>query len=394
MSHLRIASFFFLLGSALAQDTWKTWLNEGVRAFQSAHYREAVVAFQKSVDLSPTAVEPRLYLASSWMSQYIPGATSPENIEVAGNAERGFLAVLDLDPKNVPALESLATLKYLEAQGTPVPSEKLSQLDEARLWYLRVLEADPTRKEAHYSLGVIAWGSWYPAWNAARVQAGMRPDAPGPLVDSAVRADLRSRYDATLKDAIDHLNKALVLDPQYDDAMAYLNLLIREAADLAESPAACRTMIVEADAWVQKALDTRKAKAEQGGLPAAGGSGGGEGGGARLARPVQSPSEPASPPRRITVGGNVMQVKLISQTPPQYPGEAKQAGIEGEVLLQAIIGEDGSIVQLDVKSGHPTLSAAALEAVRQWKYTPTLLNGEPVEVVTLIHVNFVLGTSK
>lgn len=161
MSHLRIVAFFplilFLLrGTALAQDTWKAWLDEGVGAFKQAHYAEAAAAFQKSVNLNPSAVEPRLYLASAWMNQYIPGADSPENLQAANNAERGFLAVLDLEPRNVSALESLASLKYLQAQATQVVEDKLKPLDEARGWYLRLLKADPGKKEAHYSLGVIA----------------------------------------------------------------------------------------------------------------------------------------------------------------------------------------------------------------------------------------------
>jgi len=263
VSHLRIVAFFLILGSALAQDTWNAWLKEGVDAFKSGHYSDAVAAFQKSVDLNPSAVEPRLYLASAWMNQYIPGATSPENLQAANNAERGFLAVLDLDPRNVTALESLASLKYLESQAAQVLEDKLKPLDEARGWYLKVVEADPGKKEAHYSLGVIAWSTWYPAWNAARVKLGMRPDQPGPIADPTVRAELRGRYETTKLDGIDHLNKALALDPKYDDAMAYMNLIVREYADLSDSKPEYQRMIAEADAWIQKALDTRREKAEQ-----------------------------------------------------------------------------------------------------------------------------------
>jgi TonB family protein len=88
-----------------------------------------------------------------------------------------------------------------------------------------------------------------------------------------------------------------------------------------------------------------------------------------------------------------MESKLIFQTTAQYPADAKQARIEGDVVLTAIIAKDGRVMQLDVKSGHPLLACAAVEAVRRWQYQPTLLNGQPVEVVTSIHVNFVLGTS-
>jgi len=388
VSHLRLTAFFLILGSALAQDTWNDWLNEGVRAFKSGHYGEAAAAFQRSVDLNPSAVEPRLYLASAWMNQYIPGARSPENLQFASNAERGFLAVLDLDPRNITALESLASLKYLESQGTQVLEDKLKPLDEARGWYLKVVEADPGKKEAHYSLGVIDWAIWYPPWNAARTKLGMRPETPGPMADPAVRAELRSHYEATVLDGIDHLNKALAIDPQYDDAMAYKNLLLREYADLCNSKPEYEKLKAEADALVQKALDTRREKAEQSAR-----TGTIETTGPGIAAP-EPPTESRSTPKRITVGGGVMESMLTSRTPPKYPEDAKQARIEGDVLLTAIIARDGSVQQLDVKSGHPLLASAAVEAVMQWKYQPTLLNGQPVEVVTSIHINFVLDKSK
>jgi len=101
---------------------------------------------------------------------------------------------------------------------------------------------------------------------------------------------------------------------------------------------------------------------------------------------------PKAAPSRIRVGGNVQQAKLISQARPIYPPLAKQARIQGTVRLQAIIGKDGTIAQLELLSGHPLLSQAAMDAVRQWRYQPTLLNGEPVEVVTTIDVVFTLSS--
>jgi TonB family protein len=94
--------------------------------------------------------------------------------------------------------------------------------------------------------------------------------------------------------------------------------------------------------------------------------------------------------RRITIGGNVQQAKLISQPRPVYPPLAKQARISGVVQLQAILASDGTVKNLTVISGHPLLVPAALESVRQWVYQQTLLNGEPVEVMTQIDVNFTL----
>jgi len=96
-------------------------------------------------------------------------------------------------------------------------------------------------------------------------------------------------------------------------------------------------------------------------------------------------------PTRIRVGGNVQQANLIRKITPIYPPLAKQARISGTVRFTAIIGKDGAIQNLQLVSGHPLLVPAAQDAVKQWMYRPTLLNGEPVEVITQIDVNFTLS---
>jgi protein TonB len=104
------------------------------------------------------------------------------------------------------------------------------------------------------------------------------------------------------------------------------------------------------------------------------------------------PPPPKETPKRIVVGGNVQQARLINQARPIYPPLAKQARISGTVRLQAVIAKDGTIQELQVMSGHPLLVQSALDAVRQWRYHPTLLNGEPVEVATTIDVIFTLSS--
>ena len=107
---------------------------------------------------------------------------------------------------------------------------------------------------------------------------------------------------------------------------------------------------------------------------------------------VPSLPPPVAPPQApIRVGGQVAAAKLISQPKPVYPSLARQARIQGTVRLEAVISKDGAIENLTVVSGHPLLIPAALEAVRQWRYQPMLLNGEPVEVITTVDVNFTLG---
>jgi periplasmic protein TonB len=135
-----------------------------------------------------------------------------------------------------------------------------------------------------------------------------------------------------------------------------------------------------------------------GGVP--GGQMGGVLGGIIGSIPTAAPPPPPPPKQevvkpkevqRIRVGGNVQSAKLVKQPKPVYPPLAKQARIQGTVRFTAIIGRDGAIQNLTLVSGHPLLVPSATEAVRQWVYQPTLLNGEPVEVVTQIDVNFTLS---
>jgi protein TonB len=96
-------------------------------------------------------------------------------------------------------------------------------------------------------------------------------------------------------------------------------------------------------------------------------------------------------PQRIRVSQGVTQGMIIRRVQPSYPPLARQARIQGPVVLQAEIGKDGSIQNLHLISGHPMLAPAAIEAIKQWKYKPYILNGEPVEVETTITFNFTLS---
>ncbi len=126
-----------------------------------------------------------------------------------------------------------------------------------------------------------------------------------------------------------------------------------------------------------------------GGIP--GGQAGGVLGGIIGGTGSALPPPPKAAPSRIRVGGNVAAAKLIRQVTPVYPTIAKTAHISGTVILHAIIAKDGTIQELTYVSGPPLLMRNAMDAVRQWRYNPTLLNGEPVEVDTTISVVFTLG---
>lgn len=238
-------------------------LNKGVAAFKNAKYADAVEFFKRAIELDPTYPTAKLYLATAYMSQYIPGAESPENLAFAENAAKYFMEVLQDDPNNTTAIKSLASLAYQQSSGAPTVEQKLNRLDKAAEWYRKLIQVDPKEKEAYYSLGVIAWAKFYPQWMAARNKLGMKPDEPGPLKDKKVREELRAKYWDLIEDGIQNLRKSLEIDPEYDDAMAYLNLLHRERADLHAEVAEYKKDVDEADLWINKTLETRKIKAER-----------------------------------------------------------------------------------------------------------------------------------
>jgi len=105
---------------------------------------------------------------------------------------------------------------------------------------------------------------------------------------------------------------------------------------------------------------------------------------------VQISAPGSEPAPRIVVGANGQEAKLVKKVVPMYPPEARAVRIQGAVVLSALIGKDGTIQELRLVSGHPMLAPAAMEAVKQWQYAPTLLNGEPVEVSTQVTVSFTL----
>lgn len=238
-------------------------LNKGVASFKNAKYSESVEHFKTAVELDPKNPNARLYLATAYMSQYIPGAESPENLQNAQAAKDQFLKVLEQDPKSTLAVTSLASLHYSEAQGATGLEAKMKKLDEAKEWYTKLAAIDEKNKEAYYSLGVITWAKWYPQLATARAKLGMKPEDPGPIKDKKIKEELKAQYGPMVEDGLKNLQKALDVDPQYDDAMAYMNLLIRERADLVDTPEEYKKEIDIADNWVQKALDTKRMKAEK-----------------------------------------------------------------------------------------------------------------------------------
>ncbi len=254
------AGLALLAGTGCAKLQARDNLNKGVQAYKNAKYEEAINRFQKAVDLDPSLLNARLYLATAYANQYIPGADTEDNNRLANQAIDQFKKVLDMKPERdqqTTSLKGIASLYF-----------NMKKMDEAKQYHNRVSQVDPNDPETYYSVGVIDWTEAYQPRMEERAKLGLKPEEP--LKDKKVCGQLKTKNGAVVQDGIDNLKKALDLRPDYDDAMAYLNLMYREKADLECDDQAARSADLKtADEWVDKTMATKKAKAEK--QPATGG---------------------------------------------------------------------------------------------------------------------------
>ena len=226
-------------------------LNKGVQSYKNAKYEEAIEHFRQAVDLDPTLLNARLYLATAFAQQYIPGADAPDNNKFAEQAIEQYKEVLARDPKNANSVKGIAYL-YLQ----------MKRFNDAKEYYRKATELDPNDPEPYYSVAVIDWTQTYQPRMEERAKLGLKPEEP--LKDKKVCAALKQKNGANIQEGIDNLNKALQIRPDYDDAMAYMNLMYRERADLqCDDPAARAADLKAADDWVNKTFAIKKAKAEK-----------------------------------------------------------------------------------------------------------------------------------
>lgn len=231
-------------------------LNKGVNAFKNANYPQAVECFKRAIQLDPNFLNARLYLASAYMSQYVPGAESEENKRNAEAAMKGFMEVLDRDQNNSLAIESLGSLTFNQ-----------KKFDEAKDWYVKLIKVNSQKKEAYYNIAVIDWTRAFQPNTEVRAKIGMRPEEPGPIKDKKAREALREKSEPVIKEGIEMLQKALAIDPNYEDAMGYLSLLYRQQADIVDTVEESKRITAQADQWMQKTLDLKKKKAEGPAVP-------------------------------------------------------------------------------------------------------------------------------
>lgn len=273
-----------LFSTGCAKLKSRDQMNQGVQAYRNAHYAEAANHFKEAVELDPTNQNARLYLATSYMTQWVPGAQSADNKKNLEMAQQTFQQVLDKDPNNSLALASMASMSFNIASSKPNDQEKAAAMEDTRKWNERRIQADPKDSEAYYYLGVIDYNQSNPPIRAARLAdrqemmkeaakkkgkhaaeavAALRqaPESDAPIKDDKLRAELKDKYGKTINDGIDDLHKALDIDNENEDAMTYLGLLLRSKAALEDTPDAAKADIAEANKWADKALATKRMKA-------------------------------------------------------------------------------------------------------------------------------------
>ena len=192
----------------------------------------------------------RLYLATAYAQQYIPGVDSEENNRRGEQAIEQFKQVLGVYPgrdQQIGGLKGIASL-YLN----------MRKLDLAKEYQNRVTALDPTNTEAYYSIGVIDWTQGDQPDMEERAKLGLKGDDA--VEDKKVCSGLRDKNAELIEDGLGNLNNALRLRPDYDDAMAYVNLLYRQKADIECNPAASAADLRTAQDWVDKTMAAKKAK--------------------------------------------------------------------------------------------------------------------------------------
>jgi len=238
-------------------------LNKGVAAFKEAQFDKAVEFFKEAKELDPDLMNARLYLATAYASQYIPGAPSEENKRHGDEAIAEYKLVLEKDPNNLNAIDGLASILYQMA-GQPFDEKKF---EESKSFHQRHIALKPQDPSPYYSIGVIDWAIAYRGntemrqdYNKAHINKQVKDTDPLP---PDVRAAYTQKFGALVDDGIASLKKAIEINPEYDDAMTYLNLLYRRKADMDESTAERDALTKQADDLLDKVNEIKQKRAEQ-----------------------------------------------------------------------------------------------------------------------------------
>jgi tetratricopeptide (TPR) repeat protein len=229
-------------------------LNKGIKSYKNANYEQAINHFQEAVRLDENLKVAKLYLATAYAQQYVPGVDSKENMDNANQAIAEYNNVLGNDPQNINSIKGIGYL-YMN----------MKRWEDARQFYKKAIDLDPNDPELYYSIGFIDWSQAYKDAAEIKAAANMRvEDELKGKADQKYCDQIKAKDGAAVEEGMKMLQKAIDMREDYDSAMAYLNLLYRRKAnDMTCDDAQARAEYIKtANDWINKAMDARKKKAE------------------------------------------------------------------------------------------------------------------------------------
>jgi tetratricopeptide (TPR) repeat protein len=238
-------------------------LNQGVQAFRNGQYEEATNEFQRAKLLDPRLINARLYRATTFAAQYSPGAPTEQNQELGRKSVEEFRGVLDIDPQNLSAIDGIGSIVYQMA-GTPYDPAKF---EESKSFHQKHIQIRPNDPEPYYWVGVIDWTLSFRAnnqlrarYNQAQIKHQIKDMEPLP---SDVREEYVREYGPMIDEGIKCMKQAIMLRPEYDDAMAYLSLLYRRKADVVADPNERSDLLLMADYLIDTIKEIKQKRVEQ-----------------------------------------------------------------------------------------------------------------------------------
>lgn len=236
-------------------------LNKGVQAYKAAQFDLAIEDFKQAKELDPKLMNARLYLATAYASQYIPGAPSPENIRTGQQAIQEFQDVLARDPQNLSAIDGIGSILYNMA-GVPFDPKKM---EESKTYHERHIQSKPEDPEPYYWIGVIDWSLAFRGNKDLREEYNktarktLRDTDP---MSPTLAKEFADKYGSLVDEGIASLKKATERRADYDDALAYLNLLLRQKADMEQTTVAREADLRQADELVDRVKAIKQKKME------------------------------------------------------------------------------------------------------------------------------------
>ena len=229
-------------------------LNKGVEAYKSARYEEAIGHFQKATQLDPSLPMAKTYLATALAQNVVPGLDTADNLKTAQQAISIFQEVLAKDPTDVNSLKQIGGIYY-----------SVKKLDDAKVWQKKVLAVDPKDPEAAYWVGMIDFTEAHENVLKELAAAGATDDGEGNAkAPKKAMLAIQTENAPLVEEGLQYLNQAVANRANYDDAMAYMNLLYRRKADVDYgNDAARKDDVAKADEWRTKSMGTRKANEEK-----------------------------------------------------------------------------------------------------------------------------------